>query len=407
MYAIILKRADNMKVERLDHYGRGIIKKDGKIGFIKNALEQEDIEYELIKEHKNYFEGISKSISNESKDRVKPQCNEYLICGGCNLLHMNDELKVKFKQDKIFNILEKLNTKINELVYSSQYNYRNKVVLHVQNGKIGLYKDKSNELIEVNDCLLLSKKINEIIKVLKDYVKEERKIKTITIKLGNITEEVMIIVEGEIGSYYKLLDLCNVLIINDKVITDQESIISYIGDKRYYVSKNSFFQVNYDISTKIYEKVKSYIKEMGSKNVLDLYCGVGTIGIFIADAVENVLGIEVVEDAVKDANKNMRLNNIDNISFRLGKVEDLIQDIKGIYDTVVVDPPRGGLDKKVIDSLIEINPKNIIYVSCDIMTLRRDLEMLNEEYNIIEVTPYDMFPNTFHCESIAVLEREN
>lgn len=395
-----------MRVERLDHYGRGIIKNNGKIGFIKNALENEDIDYEIIKEHKNYFEGITKSISNISNNRVDSPCKYYLKCGGCNLLHMSDDLKIKFKQEKVENVLECLNIKVNDLVYGNNYNYRNKVVLHVSNGRLGLYKDKSNDLIEINNCLLLNKRINEIIEPLKKYVTEEKQVEKITIKIGNITNDVMIILEGKINQYYQLLDMCDVLIINDKVITDKENIISYIGDKKYYVSRNSFFQVNYDISTKIYEKVREYIKQMNSKNILDLYCGVGTIGIYVADLVDSVLGIELVSDAIKDANENMKLNNVNNVSFKLGKVEDLIESIKDKYDTVIVDPPRSGLDKKVAETLMELKPKNIIYVSCDIMTLKRDIEILNSKYKVIEVTPYDMFSNTYHCESITVLERK-
>ena len=394
-----------MKVERLDHFGRGIVKDNGKIGFIKNALIGEDIELEKVNDYKNYFEGITNSIKEKSNDRVDPKCKYYLECGGCNLLHMSSNLKKTFKEEKVNNVFNDLNININSLVSSDSYNYRNKVVLHVKNSKIGFYKDKSNQLIEIDKCLLLNDKINEVIKYLKEYIKEETNIKKITIKLGNITNQIMIIIDGSVNKYYKLLDICDVLIINDKALTDKESIISYIGNKKYYVSKNSFFQVNYDISTKIYDKVREYIKNIGSKNVLDLYCGTGTIGIYVADLVDRVLGLEVVSDAVSDAIRNKELNKIDNIEFMLGKVEDLIDNIKDNYDTIIVDPPRNGLNRKVIDTILSLKPNNIIYVSCDVMTLKRDLELLNGDYNIIELTPYDMFPNTYHCESITVLER--
>lgn len=396
-----------MKVERLDHFGRGIVKDNGKIGFIKNALIGEDIELEKVNDYKNYFEGITNSIKEKSNDRVDPGCKYYLECGGCNLLHMSSNLKKTFKEEKVNNIFKDLNININSLVTSNSYNYRNKVVLHVENSKLGFYKDKSNQLIEIDKCLLLNDKINEVIKYLKEYIKEENNIEKITIKLGNITNQIMIIIDGKINSYYKLLDICDVLIINDKVITDSKSIISYIGDKKYYVSKNSFFQVNYDISTKIYDKVREYIKNIGSKNVLDLYCGTGTIGIYVADLVDSVLGLEVVSDAVSDAIKNKELNKVDNIEFMLGKVEDLIDNIKDNYDTIIVDPPRNGLNRKVIDTILSLKPNNIIYVSCDVMTLKRDLELLNGKYNIIELTPYDMFPNTYHIESVLILERKS
>lgn len=392
-----------MKVERLDHFGRGIVNVDGKIGFIKNALIDEEIEIEKSNEHKKYFEGTSRKIKVRSSDRVYPLCKFYLDCGGCNLQHMTSSLKRKFKEDKVKEILSFLNSNINDLVYSNEFNYRNKVVLHVSDKRLGFYKNNSNELIEIDECLLLNNKINDIINYLKEFIRNEKFIDKITIKIGNITNEVMIIIDGNVDKYYQLLDICDVLIINDEVLTDRNSIVSYIGNKKYYVSRNSFFQINYDISTMMYDYIRKLIKRMNSKNVLDLYCGAGTIGIYISDLVDNVLGIEVVNDAILDANKNKELNRVGNINFMLGKVDDLIDDIKDSYDTIIVDPPRSGINKKVVDAIISINPNNIIYVSCDIMTLRRDLKILSDYYDILEVTPFDMFPNTYHVECVALL----
>ncbi|MBO5096388.1 MAG: 23S rRNA (uracil(1939)-C(5))-methyltransferase RlmD [Bacilli bacterium] len=395
-----------MKVERLDHYGRGIIKIDGKIGFIENALENEDIEIDIIKENKKYFEGKSKLINNKNKARINPICPYYDNCGGCHLMHMNDELQKEFKTEKIKNIINKFldnEVKVNDVVKLNDLNYRNKVVLHVENNKLGFYKDKSNDLIDIDKCLLLNDKLNEIINILKDYIKEETNINKITIKLGNITNEVMLIVEGNVKKYYKLLEISDVLVINNEIVTDKKYINSYIGNKKYVVSKNSFFQVNYDIATSIYDKVRNYIDKLNSKNVLDLYCGAGTIGIYIADLVDNVLGIEVVSDAIGDAEINKKINNVENIDFILGKVENLVDKINDRFDTVIVDPPRSGLDKKVIETLLKVKPKNIIYVSCDPITLARDLKLLENNYSIIEVTPYDMFCNTYHVETITLL----
>lgn len=396
-----------MKVERLDHYGRGIIKIDGKIGFIENALENEDIEIDIIKENKKYFEGKSRLINNKNKARINPICPYYDNCGGCHLMHMNDELQKEFKTEKIKNIINKFldnEVKVNDVVKLNDLNYRNKVVLHVENNRLGFYKDKSNDLIDIDKCLLLNDKLNEIINVLKDYIKEETNINKITIKLGNITNEVMLIVEGNVKKYYKLLEISDVLVINNEIVTDKKYINSYIGNKKYVVSKNSFFQVNYDIATSIYDKVRNYIDILNSKNVLDLYCGAGTIGIYIADLVDNVLGIEVVSDAIGDAEINKKINNIENIEFILGKVENLVDKINDRFDTVIVDPPRSGLDKKVIETLLKVKPKNIIYVSCDPITLARDLKLLESNYNIIEVTPYDMFCNTYHVECVVTLK---
>ena len=399
-----------MKVERLDHYGRGIIKVNGKIGFIKNSLEDEEIEYEIIKENKKYFEGKTKEINNQNKDRITPICPYYNNCGGCHLMHMNEDLQRKFKTEKINNIINKFldnKVRINDVVKGNNLNYRNKVVLHVENDRLGFYKDKTNELIDIDNCLLLNTKLNEIISSLKDYIKEEPSINKFTIKLGNITNEVMIIVDGNVNKYYKLLEISDVLVINDEIITDKKYINSYIGNKKYVISKNSFFQVNYLVATLIYDKVRNYIKELNSKNVLDLYCGAGTIGIYIADLVDSVLGIEVVSDAINDAEVNKEINNVKNIDFILGKVENLVDKISNKFDTVILDPPRSGLDKKVIETLLKVKTKNIIYVSCDPITLARDLKLLEDDYNIIEITPYDMFCNTYHVECVSVLHRKN
>lgn len=397
-----------MKVERLDHYGRGIIKINGKIGFIKNSLPGEEIKMQITKENKKYFEGNCTKIHQDNENRTIPICPYYHYCGGCQLMHMNQKLQKEFKTEKVKNIMDKFLSSeviVQDVIQESNINYRNKVVLHVKNNRLGFYQDKSNDLIEIEKCFLVNDKINEILPILKKYIEEETNINKITIKIGNITNEIMIIVEGKVKNNFKLLEIANVVVINDQIITDKKYITSYIGKKEYVVSKNSFFQVNYFVATKIYDKVRSYIASLGCKNVLDLYCGAGTIGIYIADLVDNVLGIEVVDDAIRDAEINKKINKVDNVRFLLGKVEDLTSNINDKFDTIIVDPPRSGLDQKVIKTLLEVKPKNIIYVSCDPITFARDLKLLENDYNISEVTPYDMFGNTYHVECVCVLNR--
>lgn len=398
-----------MKVERLDHYGRGIIKINGKIGFIKNSLPGEEIKMQITKENRKYFEGVCTEISHNNENRTIPICPYYNHCGGCQLMHMNQKLQKEFKTEKVKNIMDKFlysEVVVQDIIQESNINYRNKVVLHVKNNRLGFYQDKSYDLIEIDKCFLVNDKINELIPILKEYIKEENNISKITIKVGNLTNEIMIIVEGNVKNNLKLLEIADVVVINDQIITDKKYITSYIGKKKYAVSKNSFFQVNYFIATKIYDKVRSYIASLNCKNVLDLYCGAGTIGIYIADLVDSVLGIEVVDDAIKDAEINKKLNKVDNISFILGKVEELTSNINDKFDTVIVDPPRSGLDQNVIKTLLDVKPNNIIYVSCDPITLARDLKILEDKYDIIELTLYDMFGNTYHVETVCFLERK-
>ncbi len=396
-----------MKIEKLDYYGRGISRSSGKVYFIENALKDEDVSITLLKEKKKYCEAKLKEISNISKDRTEAKCKYYNVCGGCQLMHIKEEKQEEFKKEKVEEILKKFlkyNKDVNDIVFSKKFNYRNKVVLHVKDNKLGFYKNKTNELIEIDKCLLLNPVINDLISYLKNYI-ELKDIEKITIKVGNKTNEVMLIIDGSIAKYQKLLEIVDVLIINEKVMTTKDYITSYIGNKKYIIKRNSFFQVNYDISTRMYDKVKDVIVKEKSKNVLDLYCGTGTIGIYISDVVSKITGIEVVSDAIEAANTNKKINNVENIEFILGKVEDKLDFISNNnIDTVIVDPPRSGLHKKVIPILEKISPKTIIYVSCDPITMARDIKLLSNNYELVEVTPYDMFPNTYHVECVCVLK---
>lgn len=395
-----------MKIEKLDYYGRGISRSSGKVYFIENALKDEDVSITLLKEKKKYCEAKLKEISNISKDRTEAKCKYYNVCGGCQLMHIKEEKQEEFKKEKVEEILKKFlkyNKDVNDIVFSKNFNYRNKVVLHVKDNKLGFYKNKTNELIEIDKCLLLNPVINDLISYLKNYI-ELKDIEKITIKVGNKTNEVMLIIDGSIAKYQNLLEIVDVLIINEKVMTTKDYITSYIGNKKYIIKRNSFFQVNYDISTRMYNKVKDVIVKEKSKNVLDLYCGTGTIGIYISDVVSKITGIEVVSDAIEAANINKKINNVENIEFILGKVEDKLDFISNNnIDTIIVDPPRSGLHKKVIPTLEKISPKTIIYVSCDPITMARDIKLLSNNYELVEVTPYDMFPNTYHVECVAVM----
>ena len=398
-----------MKIEKLDYYGRGISRSSGKVYFIENALKDEDVSITLLKEKKKYCEAKLKEISNISKDRTEAKCKYYNVCGGCQLMHIKVEKQEEFKKEKVEEILKKFlkyNKDVNDIVFSKNFNYRNKVVLHVKDNKLGFYKNKTNELIELDRCLLLNPVINDLISYLKNYI-ELKNIEKITIKVGNKTNEVMLIIDGSIAYYQNLLEIVDVLIINEKVMTTKDYITSYIGNKKYIIKRNSFFQVNYDISTRMYNKVKDVIVKEKSKNVLDLYCGTGTIGIYISDVVSKITGIEVVSDAIEAANINKKINNVENIEFILGKVEDKLDFISNNnIDTIIVDPPRSGLHKKVIPILERISPKTIIYVSCDPITMARDIKLLSNNYELVEVTPYDMFPNTYHVETVCVLKKK-
>lgn len=365
-------------IEKLDHYGRGITRINDKICFVDNALPTEIVEIKNLEEKKKYFQAETEKIIKPSINRITPICPFAKECGGCQLLHMDFASENKWKEQKIKEIMKKFanisENKIQNIIAESPYNYRNKITLHQQKNKVGLYKNKTNEIVEITECALIDKKLNSLINNIK--TKDE----TIILRIGNKTDEIAI-------------------------STDKKKIItSYIGDKKYRVSLQSFFQINSKITEKIYEAIKETLKTKEAQNVLDLYCGTGTIGIYVSDVVKKVLGIESYKEAIEDAKENKKMNQVNNITFKLGKVENLTQEITKIYDTVIIDPPRSGLDKKVVDKLLEIIPKNILYVSCDPITLARDLNLLQKKYEIEYIRPYNMFPRTYHVECVCVLK---
>ena len=213
---------------------------------------------------------------------------------------------------------------------------------------------------------------------------------------GNVEKEVVLNNFSDIDVIY----------LNDLLIKGEGFIQEEILGKKFNISSKSFFQVNTKVCSKIFEKVRNYIKDKNYISVLDLYCGTGIIGIIISDLVKSVVGIEVVEQAIVNANSNKELNNVKNISFICDKVENRINEFKDI-DLIIVDPPRRGLDNTSINSILNIKPKEIIYISCDPNTLVRDLKLLSGGYDIKSISIIDMFPNTYHVETIVFLGRLN
>ena len=391
------------KIEKLDNFGRGISHINNKIVFISNALEDEVVDATTTYSNKKFDEAKVNEIIEASKMRIKPICPYFDICGGCNLLHMNYDEQLKFKYNKVKDIIFKYlkeNIKVNDVIYSNQFNYRNKASFEVKE-KLCYKMRKSTNLVDIKYCYLLDNNINDIVHVLNNL--NLKNINNITIRTGE--EDIMVTISGNPTQEIidALKEKARSIYVNDKLVYGRSNIVSKIGNYEFFVSDKSFFQVNKYNVKNLYDKVLEYAELTGNENILDLYCGTGTIGIYLSKYAKSVIGIEVNEQAIFDANVNKNKNNIENISFICDTTSNINNIVNNDFDVIIVDPPRSGLDKNTINFLINSKTKRIVYVSCDIMTLVRDLNILKQDYDIREITPVDMFPNTYHVECVCVL----
>lgn len=406
-----------VKIIGIDHYGRGIGKIDNSVIFIPYALENEMVTVKITNIKKKYLEGEIISFNNYNLNRLKPNCSYFYECGGCDLMHMNYQHQLLYKENKVKEIMKKFAGIDSECVKGiigadNCFNYRNKTTFQV-NKKIGFYKKKSYDIVQIDSCLISDERINQIIKLIKGNIELDN-INQIIIRSCKNTDNIMVIFscDGNIDETKIIKLLSNQVTsiikrINNKYITLKGSdyIVEKLGDLSFIISPDSFFQVNTYQTIKLYNKVVEYAKLSGNEKILDLYCGTGTIGLYLSHYCKEVVGIEINKDAIKDAFKNKEINNINNVDFQCGDVSTIINNIEFKPDIVIVDPPRSGLDKNTINQLIKINPKKIIYISCDSVTLARDLNLLKEKYKINEITPVDMFVNTYHVETVVLMSR--
>ena len=394
---------NEVKIFDIDNQGRGIGRLNNKIIFIPNTLIDEIVEVEITLEKKDYLEGKVIKYIKKSNIRIDEKCK--YNCGGCNLLHIKYTNQLVLKQkiiNDIFNKFIKEDIKINKIIKSDiEEYYRNKITLHVKDNKIGLYEYKTNNLIEIDECLLVDKKINNIIKELKQYNLSNNN----TIIIKSTSNNTMLVIDNKIDNIENIN--VDTIICKNKVIKGTGYIEESINDYKYLISKESFFQINKKQTEKLYDLVLKYAHLTGKENVLDLYCGTGTIGLYVAKNAKKVIGVELNKEAIEMANKNKELNNIENIEFICDDAKNIIKKLKYNPDLIILDPPRSGLYKGMIEDILKFNSKKIIYVSCNPITLVRDLNQLKEKYNIIEVQPLDMFPNTYHVECVSVLTRRN
>jgi 23S rRNA (uracil1939-C5)-methyltransferase len=394
------------KITNLNHQGQGITKVDNIVTFVPKTVKDDVVELEITKKYKNYNIAKKINIINSSKDRVEYDCPYYDKCGGCNIANLSYDLQLKFKKEKVINIFKKYNKiDINPEIIPSflQLNYRNKVTLQIKDNILGFYEEKTNNIISIDNCKLLSNKINDTIKLIKLYINIKH-IDSIVIK--DIDSKIMINIFGNITNkdINILKDYCDSLYINSNYVYGEMALIQPLNSYKFMISPDSFFQININQTINLYNQIVEYTKATKKDKILDLYCGTGTIGIYLSKYCDSVLGIEINNSSIENAIENKKLNNINNISFKQGDVSKVL-DLNYKADIIVVDPPRSGLDKKTINTILKINPKRIVYVSCNPITLSRDINILKDKYELRGIKIFDMFPQTYHCETICVLER--
>lgn len=409
---------DKMEVliEKLDHQGRGITHVDGKITFVENALPTEIVDIAIVNSQKKVNEAIVKKYIKKSSRRIESICPYYKECGGCDLLNLSYEDQLEYKQNKVKEIMERyagLTTNLVKPIVKSpkNTNYRNKVTLKC-NGKLGYYKRRTNDIVNIEYCHLVSEQLNKKIKEINNFGLT-RGIEEIVLRNINDEETALTVDlrynEKSVEKYKNMNKMTpNFSISREKRLiysNDKSNIFGKLGNKKFKISPTAFFQVNTLQTENLYNKVLEAVKELKGAKVLDLYCGTGTIGIYVSDFAKEVLGVEINSQAIKDANENKKLNNVENIRFIAGDTKIVLRNNNFEADIVILDPPRAGLEKDVIEDIIKIDAKKIIYVSCDPMTLARDIKLLSSKYEVEEVTPFDMFPNTYHVECVAKIKK--
>ena len=450
---IPVKKNEEYIVDIIDngYQGEGIAKIENYTIFVSNAIKGEKVKILILKVTSSHAFGKIIEIIEKSASRQDSDCISYKRCGGCNLRHFKYEETLKLKREIVQNLVNKtLKTKIeveNTVGMEEPFHYRNKAQYPVGKNKegkaiFGVFANRTHDIIEFDKCLIQTKVSSQIAKLIIEFINENnisvydeksRKglFRHIIVKYGMKTREVMCVfvctdtcIPKEEELKNKLLEkfpniktiIKNINKRNTNVILGNENVVIYgdgyiqdkLGEYVFNISTNSFYQINPVQTEKLYNLGIEGAKLEKQDTVFDLYCGIGTIGIFASKYVKKVYGIEIIEQAIKDAKENARINCIDNIEFRAGDVEEVLQKLifeeKIKPDVVFVDPPRKGLDTNTVNNLLKIEPKKIIYISCNPATLTRDLKELEYKYDIVKITPVDLFPYTNHTESISVLK---
>ena len=442
-----------LEIEDCGIDGEGIGKADGFTVFVKDAVIGDTVTAKIIKAKKNYGYGRLMEVLKPSPYRVEPKCEFARQCGGCQLQALSYDQQLVFKTNKVKGHLERIggftDIPMEPIIGMDElFHYRNKAQFPVgrnKEGKIvtGFYAGRTHNIIENRDCALgvaeNKEVLDRVIAHMEKYGIEPYNeatgkglVRHVLIRYGYFTKEVMVclILNGNklpkeeqlVKSLCEIPGMTSITInVNKKrsnvilgeeicLLWGQEYITDRIGDISYQISPLSFYQVNPMQTQKLYAKALEYADLHGEETVWDLYCGIGTISLFLAQKAKFVRGVEIVPAAIENAKENAKLNGLENTEFFVGKAEEVLpREYKknGVYaDVIVVDPPRKGCDETLLETMIEMNPDRIVYVSCDSATLARDLKYLCERgYELRKVCPVDQFGMTVHVETVVLLSK--
>ncbi|MFQ9514295.1 MAG: 23S rRNA (uracil(1939)-C(5))-methyltransferase RlmD [Eubacterium sp.] len=443
--------------------GEGIGKIGGYALFVKDTVIGDEVKVKIMKAKKNYAFAKLVEIISPSPERVVPPCPVAKSCGGCQLQAMSYEEQLRFKADKVYNNIRRIggieDFEMKPIMGMDEpFFYRNKAQFPVgvnKEGKIvaGFYAGRTHSIIDVESCMLgirpdgadVNRQVMDTVKTFMelegiqpyDETTGRGLIRHVLIRIGKATKQIMvcIIINGNKipGSQLlvdKLLAIPGMMDISLSINRERNNVImgteiihlhgpgyieDYIGDVKFRISPLSFFQVNPVQTEKLYRKALEYANLTGNEIVWDLYCGIGSISLFLAKRAKKVIGVEIISEAIRDAKVNAEINHIRNAEFLVGAAEDVVPKYFKEHgntpeckpDVIVVDPPRKGCDSKLLETMVQMAPERIVYVSCDSATLARDLKWLNENgYKLVEVTPCDQFGQTVHVETVALLTRK-
>ncbi|WP_270182715.1 23S rRNA (uracil(1939)-C(5))-methyltransferase RlmD [Alkalihalobacillus sp. CinArs1] len=434
----------------LSHDGAGVAKVEGYTLFVPYGIPGEKARVKVVKTKKGYGFGKILDVIEESEERNTPPCPIFYKCGGCQTQHITYDSQLKFKHKQVKDVMErigKIDVPIHDVLgMEDPWRYRNKAQVPVgeEEGKIvaGFYQQRSHKIIDMDQCLIQEQENDHVLKVVKGIAEkygirayDERThrgtLRHVVAKYGKQTKDVMVVlvtkqkdlpnrkniirdITKQVPGVKSIVQNINPkrtnVVFGDetRVLWGTDYIYDTIGDIKFAISARSFYQVNPDQTKVLYDQALQYAGLTGEETVIDAYCGIGTISLFLAQKAKKVYGVEIVPEAIEDAKRNAELNGITNAEFEVGEAETILPMWKkqGIEpDVFVVDPPRKGCDESLLETILEMKPKKVVYVSCNPATLARDLRILEDGgYETKEVQPVDMFPHTTHVECVASLE---